>query len=165
MTTTDAVGYLATEPPAPHEPIPEKDLPNHLGEWVTVRNPDLPGTWFGRLIGLHSDPGLLLAIPGRGATCLPRRFTVTPADPPAFLPAAEGLPEGALDSAETGAAMLDAWARTPGSRNLLAHALVQLARDGWLRPVRGEGFEVCPEDPRAVDPEPCPPATTPGAPA
>jgi hypothetical protein len=57
-------------------------LQNLLGEWVTVRNPDLPIAGYGRLIGLHDDPGLLLAIPGRGNTCLPQRFTVTAAAPP-----------------------------------------------------------------------------------
>ena len=49
------------------------------------------------------------------------------------LPSAEGLPPGALDSATDGANALDAWARDPHGRNFLAHALVQLARDGWLR--------------------------------
>ena len=48
-------------------------------------------------------------------------------------PAAEGLPQGALDSATEGANALDAWALDPRGRNFLAHALVQLARDGWLR--------------------------------
>ena len=48
-------------------------------------------------------------------------------------PAAESLPEGALDSATEGANRLDAWALDPRGRNFLAHALVQLARDGWLR--------------------------------
>lgn len=48
-------------------------------------------------------------------------------------PSAEGLPPNALESAVTGAAMLDAWAQTPNGRNFLAHALVQVARDGWLR--------------------------------
>jgi hypothetical protein len=47
-------------------------------------------------------------------------------------PAADGLPLAALDSATEGADRLDAMARTPYGRNLLAHALVQLARDGWL---------------------------------
>lgn len=49
-------------------------------------------------------------------------------------PAAEGLPPGALDSATDGASALDASARTPYGRNLLAHALARLDRDGWLRP-------------------------------
>ncbi|MFF4900514.1 hypothetical protein [Streptomyces sp. NPDC001068] len=53
-----------------------------LGDWVTVRNPDLPVTWYGRLVGIHDDPGLLLAIPGRGSTCLPQTFTVAAAAPP-----------------------------------------------------------------------------------
>jgi hypothetical protein len=57
-------------------------LKSLLGEWVTVRNPDLPVSWYGRLIGLHDDPGLLLEIPRRGGTCLPQRFTVTAAAPP-----------------------------------------------------------------------------------
>lgn len=48
-------------------------------------------------------------------------------------PSAEGLPTDALESAAAGATMLDAWAETPNGRNFLAHALVQLARDGWLR--------------------------------
>ena len=56
-------------------------------------------------------------------------------------PAAEGLPEGVLDSAVAGACVLDAWAGTDYGRNVLAHALVQLQRDGWLR------------DSRAAEPE------------
>lgn len=66
-------------------------------------------------------------------------FPEQPVDPYAFLPpAAHGLPksgmhESALDSATSGASMLDAYALTPNGRNLLAHALTQLARDGWLR--------------------------------
>jgi hypothetical protein len=56
-------------------------------------------------------------------------------------PAAEGLPAGTLEAAEIGANRLDAWARTPHGRNFLAHALVQLARTGWLRTEPGEGFE------------------------
>lgn len=48
-------------------------------------------------------------------------------------PSAEGLPLDALESATNGATMLDGWAGTPNGRNFLAHALVQLARDGWLR--------------------------------
>lgn len=48
-------------------------------------------------------------------------------------PAAEGLPAGALESAVAGAAMLDANADTPYGRNVLAHALIRLQRDGWLR--------------------------------
>jgi hypothetical protein len=56
-------------------------------------------------------------------------------------PSAEGLPPGALDSAADGADRLDAMAGTPYGRNFLAHALVQLARDGWLRAEPGEGFE------------------------
>jgi hypothetical protein len=56
-------------------------------------------------------------------------------------PAADGLPLAALDSATAGADRLDAMALTPYGRNLLAHALVQLARDGWLRAEPGAGFE------------------------
>jgi len=130
-----------------------------LGEWVTVRNPDLPVSWYGRLIGLHDDPGLLLAIPGRGGTCLPQRFTVTAAEPPAVPPAAHCLPDGALDSAAAGADMLDAWAQTPAGRNLLAHALTQLARDGWLRPEPGDAWDPVP-DPQPAEPAPAAPAET-----
>ncbi|MDI9836234.1 hypothetical protein [Streptomyces sp. KAU_LT] len=126
-----------------------------LGEWVTVRNPHLPGTWYGRLIGLHDDPGVLLAIPGRGATCLPQRFTVTAAEPPAVPPAAHCLPDGALDSAAAGADMLDAWAQTPAGRNYLAHALTQLARDGWLHREPGDAWDPVP-DPEPAEPEPAP---------
>lgn len=52
----------------------------------------------------------------------------------AFIPpAADGIPLAALDSATEGANRLDARAATPWGRNFLAHALNQLARDGWLR--------------------------------
>lgn len=54
---------------------------------------------------------------------------------------AMGLPAGSLDSAVSGADALDARARDPYGRNFLAHALVGLARDGWLRTEPGEGFE------------------------
>jgi len=58
----------------------------------------------------------------------------TDPQPETFVPpAAVGLPLAALDSATEGADRLDASARTPYGRNLLAHALIQLARDGWLR--------------------------------
>lgn len=56
-------------------------------------------------------------------------------------PAAEGIPLAALDSATEGADRLDAAALTPTGRNFLAHALVQLARDGWLRTEPAGGFE------------------------
>ena len=56
-------------------------------------------------------------------------------------PAAANLPAGTLEAAEIGASALDAWARTAHGRNFLAHALVQLARTGWLRTEPGEGFE------------------------
>jgi hypothetical protein len=83
-----------------------------------------------------------------------------PDQPAAFIPpAAEGLPLGVLDSATDGASALDAWAREPVGRNFLAHALVQLARDGWLRTEPGEGFETVrdretpePEDPAGLSP-------------
>ncbi|MGW3971143.1 hypothetical protein ACWEFD_17825 [Streptomyces ardesiacus] len=129
-----------------------------LGEWVTVRNPDLPVSWYGRLVGLHDDPGLLLAIPGRGSTCLPQRFDVTPAEAPATPPAAHCLPDGALDSAAADADMLDAWAQTPAGRNYLAHALVQLARDGWLRQEPSDAWDPVP-DPEPIQPSPAPGAT------
>jgi len=69
-----------------------------------------------------------------------------------FPPAAAGLPAGTLEAAEIGANRLDAWARTPHGRNFLAHALVQLARTGWLRTEPGDGFEPM------RDPEPAAPA-------
>ena len=72
-------------------------------------------------------------------------------------PVAEGLPSGALDSARNGATMLDAWAEDPHGRNFLAHALVQLARDGWLRTEPADGFEPVRE--RDDVPEPQDPAT------
>lgn len=77
---------------------------------------------------------------------------------PLFVPpAAEGLPLAALDSATEGADRLDARALTPYGRNFLAHALVQLARDGWLRPEPGEGFEPV-RDRETPEPETAPPA-------
>ncbi|MET7722935.1 hypothetical protein [Streptomyces mirabilis] len=137
-----------------------ENLHGLLGEWVTVRNPDLPVSWYGRLVGIHDDPGVLLAIPGRGGTCLPQRYTITAAEAPAAVPAAQGLPDGALDSAAAGADMLDAWAQTPAGRNLLAHALTQLARDGWLRPEPGDGWDPVP-DPAAPTPGTAPADTRP----
>jgi hypothetical protein len=67
-------------------------------------------------------------------------------------PAAMGLPAGTLEAAEIGADRLDAWARTPHGRNFLAHALVQLARTGWLRTEPGEPFEPMREDEITVEP-------------
>ncbi|MDT0387860.1 hypothetical protein [Streptomyces dubilierae] len=71
-------------------------------------------------------------------------------------PAAAGLPAGTLEAAEIGANRLDAWARTPQGRNFLAHALVQLARTGWLRTEPSDGFEPMsgqePAQPAAVEP-------------
>ena len=71
-------------------------------------------------------------------------------------PAAEGLPLDALESAANGATMIDAWAETPNGRNFLAHALVQLARDGWLRrdPDPQAAFDVVEERPARDTPEP-----------
>lgn len=64
---------------------------------------------------------------------VPRRMA-DEAQPTGFVPpAADGLPLGALGSAAEGANRLDAWATDPRGRNFLAHVLVQLARDGWLR--------------------------------
>lgn len=171
MATTDSVGFLETglppTPPPDHrhrraegtEVTDTQTLQSLLGEWVTIRNPDLPVSWYGRLIGIHDDPGLLLAIPGRGATCLPQRFTVTAAEPPATPPAAHCLPDGALDSAAAGADLLGTWAQTPAGRTYLAHALTQLARDGWLRRQPGDAWNPAP------DPEPAEPESTPSAPA
>lgn len=75
---------------------------------------------------------------------------------PAIPPSAEGLPLDALESAAAGATMLDAWAETPSGRNFLAHALVQLARDGWLRrtPDPDAAFDVVEERPAGPIPEP-----------
>jgi hypothetical protein len=68
-------------------------------------------------------------------------------------PVAQGLPAGTLEAAEIGANRLDAWARTPQGRNFLAHALVQLARTGWLRQEPGDGFEPMTDRP-TVEPAP-----------
>lgn len=57
---------------------------------------------------------------------------------PTFIPpAAANLPDGALDSATAGGSHLDAFALTDYGRNFLAHALVGLQRDGWLREAPG----------------------------
>lgn len=71
-------------------------------------------------------------------------------------PAAEGLPFEALESATNGATALDAFAETPNGRNFLAHALIQLARDGWLRrtPDLDAAFDVVEERPGCPIPEP-----------
>ncbi|WP_327592491.1 hypothetical protein [Streptomyces chartreusis] len=97
------------------------------------------------------DPRYWTAV--RDITLGLRRLTAETPQPEtqdAFVPpAAEGLPLAALDSATEGANRLDAWARDPRGRNFLAHALVQLARDGWLRREVGAGFEpgcICTED-------------------
>lgn len=78
-------------------------------------------------------------------------------------PAAEGLPLAALDSATEGANRLDAWALDPRGRNFLAHALVQLARDGWLRAEPGTGFEPVRVREAVTEPQE-PPASVPSAP-
>ena len=87
--------------------------------------------------------------PCRDASAQLRRLAgEQPAQDEGFVPpAAMGLPAGTLEAAEIGASALDAWARTPSGRNFLAHALVQLARTGWLRTEPGEGFR--PLDPAA----------------
>lgn len=71
-------------------------------------------------------------------------------------PAAEGIPLEALESAANGATMIDAWAETPAGRNLIAHALVQLARDGWLRRTAdtAAAFDVVEERPAHPSPQP-----------
>jgi len=79
-------------------------------------------------------------------------------------PAAEGLPPGVLDSAADGASALDAWARDPRGLNFLAHALVQLARDGWLRTEPGEGFETV-QDRETPEPQDAPAVSAGVAPA
>lgn len=74
---------------------------------------------------------------------------------PLFVPpAAEGLPLAALDSATEGANRLDSLALDPRGRNFLAHALVQLARDGWLRTEPSEGFEPVPDERATPEPQP-----------
>ena len=103
-----------------------------------------PFAWHhGRLAVVEGEPemfadvmlGLLPAPSSRSAA-------LTEAADRSFVPpAAEHLPPGVLDSAANGATMLDAWAETPIGQNFLAHALVQMARDGWLRTEPGEGFE------------------------
>jgi hypothetical protein len=67
-------------------------------------------------------------------------------------PAAANLPPGALDSATDGANMLDARATTPEGRNLMAHALTQLARDGWLRRTAEPGEAWDPADTQLTHP-------------
>lgn len=52
---------------------------------------------------------------------------------PQFTPlVARRLPAGVLDCAARGANQLDSWAQTRSGRNLLAHALLELRREGWL---------------------------------
>ncbi|WP_448334025.1 hypothetical protein [Streptomyces sp. DSM 41534] len=72
-------------------------------------------------------------------------------------PAARHLPKDALDAATRGADMLDACALTPDGRNFLAHALVQLRRDGWLRDEAQPQATPIPEDAEATsDAQPAP---------
>ena len=60
--------------------------------------------------------------------------TATGGNPLEFVPpTARDLPKDALDSATRGADMRDSRAYTAEGRNFLAHALLQLHRDGWLR--------------------------------
>lgn len=77
--------------------------------------------------------------------------------------AAECLPLDALESAANGATMIDAWAEDPNGRNFLAHALAQLARDGWLRrePDPDQAFNV--SDRPRVTPAPQPATSEDGA--
>ncbi|MET9819607.1 hypothetical protein [Streptomyces sp. NPDC006355] len=62
------------------------DLPDHLGRWVTVANPDphlaTAATWYGRLVALADDPTVVIQAPGGGQGVFPQAFTITPADPP-----------------------------------------------------------------------------------
>lgn len=62
--------------------IAPADLPAQLGRWVTVSNPLLPASWYGRLTALSEDPTLHLTLPGGGTISLPQAFHVTPAAPP-----------------------------------------------------------------------------------
>lgn len=91
----------------------------------------------GIVIGYEPPMPIEAATVDRWRAELDRPHTVLPADRPTDTstvpPAARTLPPGTLDSAAAGASMLDATSRTPYGMNVLAHALVQLARDGWLR--------------------------------
>lgn len=51
-----------------------------IGEWVTVTNPDVPASWYGKLVGLADQPSVLIQAPGGGQTCLPQSFTVERCD-------------------------------------------------------------------------------------
>ncbi|MEV7413168.1 hypothetical protein [Streptomyces althioticus] len=109
----------------------------------------------------HCGPACTEAHTYRLGECALSSTPVVPFTPPA----AEGLPDGLLTSATAGAAMLDAAAHTPRTRNLLAHALVQLARDGWIRPAPGAGFDPArPERQPQPEPEPAPLACVCGTP-
>lgn len=62
------------------------DLPDHLGRWVTVANPDphlaTAASWYGRLVALADDPTVVIQAPGGGQGVFPQDFVITPADPP-----------------------------------------------------------------------------------
>lgn len=60
------------------------ELPDHLGQWITVTNPnpDLAASWYGRLVALADDPTVVIQAPGGGQGVFPQGFTITPADPP-----------------------------------------------------------------------------------
>ncbi len=62
--------------------IPAHNLPRCLGQWVTVTNPDVPASWYGRLTALSDGPSLHLTAPGGQTISLPQAFHVTPAAPP-----------------------------------------------------------------------------------
>lgn len=62
--------------------IPAHDLPAQLGQWVTVTNPDLPVSWYGRLTALSDGPSLHLTAPGGQTVSLPQAFHVTAAAAP-----------------------------------------------------------------------------------
>lgn len=101
----------------------------------------------------HCGPACTEAHTYRLGECALSSTPVAPFPPPA----AEGLPDGLLASATAGAATLDAAAHDPRTRNLLAHALVQLARDGWIRPAPGAAFDPAhPERQPLPEPEPAP---------
>ncbi|MBP5930436.1 hypothetical protein [Streptomyces scabiei] len=63
------------------------ELPDHLGRWVTVTNPDPrlapAASWYGRLVALADDPTVVIQAPGGGGQgVFPQAFVITPADPP-----------------------------------------------------------------------------------
>ncbi|MCF3960315.1 hypothetical protein [Streptomyces fuscigenes] len=60
------------------------ELLDHLGQWVTVTNPNpsLTASWYGRLVALSDDPTVIIQAPGGGQGVFPQGFAITPADPP-----------------------------------------------------------------------------------